>query len=336
MAKVYKRSKSRYWQYFFTTPGGRPIRKSSGTTDKVRAQELADKAQAASWDQERLGIQRDVLWQEAVVRWIQWAEKNIKPETLKDRKGQFRWFNEYLQNLYLSEITTDLLDKLIDKKLAEGVTYRTVNVYTQAISSVLHKCKDSWGYIDRIPTFHMLPENRKRVRFLTTAEAARLFKELPPHLNAMARFSLATGLRMSNVTGLTWEQVDLKRELAWIFADQAKGKRGKEKDIRVPLNKTARKVLYIQAGQHPTRVFTYKGQSIKNANTKAFKKALKRADIENFTWHDLRHTWASWHVQNGTPIHALKELGGWSKTDMVERYAHLAPQHLANYASNIE
>jgi|GEM_PF-5409274 len=62
---------------------------------------------------------------------------------------------------------------------------------------------------------------------------------------------------------------------------------------------------------------------------------IKRAEIENFRWHDLRHTWASWHIQNGTPLHALQELGGWSESEMVQRYAHLSPLHLSAYANNV-
>ncbi len=46
-------------------------------------------------------------------------------------------------------------------------------------------------------------------------------------------------------------------------------------------------------------------------------KALRRAEIENFRWHDLRHTWASWHVQNGTSLQELQQLGGWSSFEMV-------------------
>ena len=57
--------------------------------------------------------------------------------------------------------------------------------------------------------------------------------------------------------------------------------------------------------------------------------------IENFRWHDLRHTWASWHVQQGTPLHVLQELGGWSDYEMVRRYAHLSVEHLAEYADNL-
>jgi integrase len=70
-------------------------------------------------------------------------------------------------------------------------------------------------------------------------------------------------------------------------------------------------------------LFTYKGKPIQKADTKAWRQALARAGIKNFRWHDLRHTWASWHVQNGTPLHILQELGGWSEIGMVQRYAHI-------------
>ncbi|MCZ7563100.1 MAG: tyrosine-type recombinase/integrase [Burkholderiales bacterium] len=70
-------------------------------------------------------------------------------------------------------------------------------------------------------------------------------------------------------------------------------------------------------------------------NTRAWKRALRKAGIEGFRWHDLRHTWASWHVQAGTPIHERKEPGGWESVEMVRRYAHLAPEHLARAAARI-
>jgi integrase len=82
-------------------------------------------------------------------------------------------------------------------------------------------------------------------------------------------------------------------------------------------------------------VFTYDGNPVKQVSTKAWYKALKRAGIEKFRWHDFRHTWASWHVQNGTPLHVLQELGGWETPSMVCRYAHLASEHLAAYAGRV-
>jgi integrase len=117
-----------------------------------------------------------------------------------------------------------------------------------------------------------------------------------------------------------------------VGAGQSKNRR----PIAVPLNVTALDVLRRQVGKHPERVFTYRGRPICWANTLAWRKALKRAGIENFRWHDLRHTWASWHRQSGTPTHELQRLGGWRSSVMVERYAHLAPDHLAKAANRLD
>ena len=63
--------------------------------------------------------------------------------------------------------------------------------------------------------------------------------------------------------------------------------------------------------------------------------ATECAEIEDFRWHDLRHTWASWHVQSGTSLQELKELGGWSCYEMVLRYAHLGGDHLKEAANRV-
>ena len=83
-------------------------------------------------------------------------------------------------------------------------------------------------------------------------------------------------------------------------------------------------------------VFSYRGKRIKCLTTKAWYAALKRAGIENFRWHDLRHTWASWLIQEGVPIYALQEMGGWKSVEMVRRYAHLSPAHNLKYAQRID
>lgn len=65
-------------------------------------------------------------------------------------------------------------------------------------------------------------------------------------------------------------------------------------------------------------------------------KALKKVEINNFRWHDLRHTWASWLVQKGVPLRTLQEMGGWKTLSMVMRYAHLAPEHLHEHARKLD
>jgi integrase len=200
------------------------------------------------------------------------------------------------------------------------------------VRAVLRKCEREWEWIDKAPAVRMLKEASRRIRYLTREEAQRLLMELPPHMADMAAFSLATGLRQANVTGLQWTQVDLTRGLAWIHPDEAKARRA----IPVPLNEEAASVLTKQLGKHSTHVFSFRGKSVTQVSTKAWYAALTRAGIENFRWHDLRHTWASWHVQNGTPLFALQELGGWESPEMVRRYAHLSADHLAPYAGRLK
>ena len=120
--------------------------------------------------------------------------------------------------------------------------------------------------------------------------------------------------------------------MAWIHHDEAKA----GKAIAVPLNADAMEVLQRRSGQHSDYVFTYAGQPVERCSTKAWYAALERAGIEDFRWHDLRHTWASWHVQSGTSLQELMELGGWSTMEMVMRYAHLAADHLHQAACRID
>jgi len=87
-----------------------------------------------------------------------------------------------------------------------------------------------------------------------------------------------------------------------------------------------------QVGKHPVRVFTYRGRPINQVNTKAWQAALKRAGIKHFRWHDLRHTWASWLTQSGLPLNVIQEMGAWQSTEMVRRYAHLAPEQFGQHA----
>jgi integrase len=144
----------------------------------------------------------------------------------------------------------------------------------------------------------------------------------------MAQFALETGLRRRNVTHLEWSQVDLERKVAWIHPDQAKAK----KAIGVPLSTHAVSVLREQVGQHATWVFPYRGKPIAQVATRAWRLAVQRAKIApGFRRHDLRHTWASWHAQDGGPLNVLQELGGWASAEMVQRYAHLATEHLSHW-----
>jgi integrase len=156
----------------------------------------------------------------------------------------------------------------------------------------------------------------------------------------MAMFAIETGLRQSNVLKLTWNRVDLERHHVWIEAHEAKGR----KAIAVPLNERAMSVLLACKGEHPEYVFTYAGRPISEIKT-AFQAACVRAKLgrfrpdgsyEGFAWHGLRHTWATWHMQAGTPQAVLQQLGAWADPRMVQNYVHHSASYLAQFADHLK
>jgi integrase len=315
----------RVWWIDFYTRDGKRIRQSAQTENKSLAQELHDKLKAEAWRIGTLGEKTRRTWEEAVVRWLKEQDQKA---TIEMDRIHLRWADKLLRRKKLDEIRRDTLDKLSEVRKAQGVSNATVNRMLEVVRAILRRAANEWEWLDKAPQVRMLAEPKRRIRFLARDEAARLIQELPEHLGEMAAFTLATGLRRNNVTGLQWSQVDLQRRLAWIHADEAKAR----KAIGVPLNAEAMGILEGRVGKHATHVFSYRGKPIRQVSTKGWYKALERAGIQNFRWHDLRHTWASWHIQGGTPALALQELGGWESAEMVRRYAHLSSEHLAHYA----
>lgn len=322
------RKRGGIWWVDVIAPNGERIRRTAGTANKALAQEFHDRVKSELWRVSHLGEKPRRIWNDAAVRWL---KDHAHKATAKEDVTKLRWLDQHLGSKDLEQINRAIVDRLTDAKIAQGCSNATVNRTLELLRAILRKCVNDWEWLDRAPSVRMLKEPTRRIRFLTREEAQTLLAALPEHLADMAAFSLATGLRASNVTGLQWSQVDLARRLAWIHPDQAKARRA----IPVPLNAEAGALVSKQVGKHQTHVFSYRGRSVVQVSTKAWYAGLERAGIEDFRWHDLRHTWASWHVQNGTPLFALQELGGWASTEMVRRYAHLAADHLAPYADRL-
>jgi integrase len=217
------------------------------------------------------------------------------------------------------------------RTLAEGSGNARVNRYLALVRAILRKCVRDWEWLDKAPAVRMLPEATRRIRMLTKEQAGKLVAALPEHLADLAVFALSTGLRSANAARITWSQIDLERRFAWVHPDEAKARRA----IPVPLNDAAFAIVTKQIGKHPERVFTYKGKPVERGSTSAWYRAVKRVGLEKFRFHDLRHVWASWHVQSGTPLFALQEFAGWETERMVRRYAHLSGEHLAPHAQRM-
>jgi integrase len=233
--------------------------------------------------------------------------------------------------MMLNQVNGDVIWSIIHGETKRGSKPATVNRVLSTMRALFRMARDEWQWIDTFPKIRLLPGEVERDRWLTHEEAERLIRCCAPHLAALVRYALATGCRAGEITGLEWCRVDLQRKTAWLNQTKNGTPRG------VPLNEDAIEVLKEQIGKHQRYCFSYEGQPLRaDVTNTAWHTALKKAGIEDFRFHDLRHTWASWHRQAGTSCDELKDLGGWKTRSMVDRYAKFATENLLSAASRIE
>jgi len=325
---LYRRPDTPHWWVRFQLDG-REVRLSSGTPDRRQAEEFETLARGRAWRQARLGERPPYPWDAARKRWL--------AETRKRSRGKdeiiLRWLDRHLKGHSVQEITREVVDELRALKAAEQ-SEATADRYMALLRAILRRCLQDWQVIDTIPKVPMYRPPAGEPRWLTRAQFERLADELPMHLRLAARLAVELGLRMRSQLALTWDRVDLVGRRAWVPGLQMKA----AKAIGVPLSTEAIRILRALralAGARPKFVHTWRGEPIGDVNTAAFQKAVARAGLEPLRWHDLRHTWASWHVQAGTSLQELMALGGWASYSMVLRYAHLAPDNLAAAAERL-
>jgi integrase len=263
---------------------------------------------------------------------VRYLEEFADKNSLSDDKDHLKKLDPYLRSRRLDAIDMTVLQPFIrDRKTKGGVSNATVNRALEVVRRILNVAHQDWRWLRGVPKVRMLKEPRRRVRFLRREEADRLIDALPAHMKPVVRFARATGCREGEIMGLEWSRVDLERRVAWL--DHGTTKSGEGRGI--PLNADAIAALGAVHGQHARWCFTYSGARIRKSPS-AWDTAKRRSRIEDFRFHDLRHSWASWHVQSGTSLQELMELGGWKSYEMVLRYAHLAPEKLLSVAERIE
>ncbi len=313
---LYKRGD--WWWVDISSDSGR-VREPSGTTDRKEAQEYHAKREQEIWRRDKLGEAEPVTWGEAVARWIGVKERSLPERYLL---ASFR-----ISPAELLPLSTSLVSKLL--------TGRGPGSWNRCLSLVvaIHN-----GSGVKPPSISRKPNPPGRLRWLTAQEWGKLKGALAGEsatLLALAEFSIATGVRENNALELRWDQLDLKRRVAWFYADRMKA--GVAHGI--PLNDDAMTVLERRRGIHKVYVFPSpdSGEPYYKASNRAWYSALRKSKLKStgVVWHTLRHTWASWFVMSGGTLQELMALGGWKSYSMVLRYAHLAPEHLAHAASKV-
>jgi len=329
---IRKDPRSGIWWIDLRTPSGTRVRRSTKTREKKAAQEYHDRLKADLWRASQLGETPQYTFEQAAVRFLRQYQGHKDYDT---KLRHIAYWRTRLARRVISSITgNQIKDALPTHLMREGQEHHkasaaTRNRYLATIRRMLNLCRE-WGWISSVPVLRAEKEPTVRIRWITQEEATRLLAAVSQDwLRDIVAMALATGMRAGEILNLQWENVDLARGMAWVTADKSKSGKARA----VPLNPDAVQTIQRRIGTHVQYVFTRNGAPQKQIDNPMFRRACARAGIENFRFHDLRHTWASWHVQAGTPLFALKELGGWETLEMVKKYAHMDSGTLKKYAN---
>ena len=245
-------------------------------------------------------------------------------------KEAVQWYFQRPGHLKLEKFTSDVETHLARPDSGAGrrtLAKRSVDISLARLKRMVNLCVE-WGLCEKNPAakVKLFRADNKRTRYLSQEEESRLIKACDPYLQRVVRFALLTGMRRGEILGLRWRDVDLRNCVAKIPAGLAKGKR----DRFVYLSKDALSLLQelprsIDSG---ALVFGNANGRREGSIGRRWTIAIAKAEIENFRFHDLRHTFASRLVMAGVDLAVLRELMGHTTFTMTLRYAHLAPSRL--------
>ena len=316
--RIFKRNGSPKWWATWNDQKGQRHRKSTGTNDKKLAETLAAKWQQESYMEQHFGVIPEIPFRDSLLKYAE-AKKRENPVGYEDtNKYQLQMLLDNFGDLMLTEITAKVVREFSDKCL-KTMKEASVQRYLAVLKAILNKAKDE-GDLLALPVFPKLKQSKGRTRWLTVEEEHRLLKAAPERLQLLLVFALDTGGRRSELFKLDWRYVDLENGRV-TFVDT---KNGEDRSVR--LSDRARQVLMALEPKDTGPVFTYNGKPLKGIKT-SFDSARQKAELDDFRFHDLRHTFASRLVQQGLPLYEVMHMTGHKSLSMVQRYSHLAPEY---------
>jgi integrase len=316
--RIYKRNGSPNWWVTWNDQDGRRNRRSSGTTDKKLAETLAAQWAKESFMEEHFGKVPEVQFSEALLRYAKAHKRDHSRSFERSTRYRLRLLQDWFGDTNISGITLGMAQEFLDERLDE-VSTAAAQKEVSTLRAILNKAYRE-GLLANTPIIPKLRRLKPRNRWLTPEEESRLVNRAADHLVPLIRFAVDTGGRRAELLGLDWQQVDLTCKRV-VFLDT---KNGQDRTVRL-----CNRACAVLASIGPRRrgaVFVYKGCPMKSVQT-AFSRARKRAGLSDVRFHDLRHTFASRLVQAGVPLYDVGQLLGHKSLEMVQRYAHLAPDY---------
>ena len=269
-----------------------------------------------------------------------------------DIQRQLTWWKEQVGILRLCDLTPPKIAECKAKLAAGKATHgkhkagdqtpqrsaATVNRYLAAMSAVLTRAKKEWHWVEDNPfrKIAKLGEPDGRVRFLSDKEREALLtacEASSPALYTIVVLALSTGARQAEILTLRWSQIDLERGAIYLVRTKNGERRtlpltGRAKELVEAMEKKRDKAVELLFPSHRDKAKPLDIHSV-------FARAVETAGIENFRFHDLRHTAASYLAMNGASLLEIAEILGHKTLAMVQRYSHLSPQHTASVVESM-
>jgi integrase len=324
---IYKRVNI-YWIRYAGSDGKICFESSKSSSVKVAGKLLIQRKNEVMEGETPVKEIKNYTFRELSVNYLSWARRQ---RSFKSKEGYIKQLDLTFGNCQLRKINTLFIEEWQTERLAFNKP-ATVNRHLATLKHMFTKAEE-WGFtnedvIKKIRKVKLLPENNKRLRYLSKNECRALIDACADssvlHLKPIVITAIHTGMRKEELLSLEWEKhVDLENNLILLGNETKSGKRRE-----IPINRSLKKTLLsLIININSPYVFTdTEGKRFKDVK-KSFKSACAKAGIKDFRFHDLRGTCCSHLVMAGVDLVTVKELMGHQSLAMVLRYVGLAPNH---------
>jgi len=318
---IYKRGEN--WYIDFTFKSQR-IRESIGPSRKG-AEAVIAKRKAEIAENKYLDKRKDpepIAFHNFGKEYLQWSKANKKPSTSIGDLYTMKIFDEEFEGKNIQEITTWQIEKW-KSKAKEKIKVASVNRQLALLKHVFSKGVE-WGKLKENParSVKFFKGEVKRVRFLMPAEVQVVLSNCDDRIRPIVTVAVHTGMRRGEIFDLKKDQLNFEQGIITLFDT----KNHERRDI--PMNETVKGVL--RGLMETEGEYIFHGENVEKFSRTTlhglFHETLKKSGIEDFRFHDLRHTFASNLVMAGEDLNTVAELLGHKGLEMTRRYAHLSPK----------
>ena len=258
------------------------------------------------------------------------TEHASKKASERSYVGYVRRFRTFFGNdTPLTDITPRLIEEYKNRLFASELAPGSVNRHLVTLKKAFNLATREWEWCQKNPVLSVSMEREPmgRDRWLIVEEEDRLVGACAEWLRGVVVFALGTGMRMGEILALTWRDVDQSRKIVTV----CKSKNGERRAL--PLNQTVQNVMKERAKVRSLQtdiVFPSQAHTTLEGShlRRAFRRALKKARIHDFRFHDLRHTFATRLIQLGADLYKVQRLLGHKSPMMTQRYAHHYPESM--------